>query len=470
MLFTIQVIIYTPFVFVFLYLALFRILKTPHHVCIVVLGDIGRSPRMLYHALSLADEGYKVWIVGYRGSVPPKRLTDNESIQFCYLKGTPAIIDYLPKMFQYVLKVVWQSAALSWTLLLMPKMGSYLIQNPPSIPTMAVTYVVAKIRSSMLMIDWHNYGYTILALALSPKHPLVRVAKKYEEICGRLSDVNICVTKAMKEDLDKYWGVKATTVYDRPPVMFRSVSLKEKHNLYQRIGKVYPLFSNSDDGCTAITKALPSGEVVYQPDRPAVLVSSTSWTEDEDFGILLEALKDYDTSPDVPDLICVITGKGPQKEYYSKQIDERSWEKVKFCLPWLSAEDYPTLLASADVGVCLHKSSSGLDLPMKVVDMFGCGLPVCAVEFDCIGELVKNDVNGLIFHDSAQLYSQIKDLLTNDAKLERYSNNLKSFQAIRWHDQWKELVLPIFDSQKKAPQGNRMFNPTRSGIPENLDD
>jgi beta-1,4-mannosyltransferase len=34
---------------------------------IVVLGDIGRSPRMQYHALSIAKHGGKVFLIGYQG-------------------------------------------------------------------------------------------------------------------------------------------------------------------------------------------------------------------------------------------------------------------------------------------------------------------------------------------------------------------------------------------------------------------
>lgn len=113
-------------------------------------------------------------------------------------------------------------------------------------------------------------------------------------------------------------------------------------------------------------------------------------------------------SSDYPPLVCVITGKGPLKNYYSQIIRTKRWQHVEVCTPWLEAEDYPKLLgkiealifivvyfingfvylASADLGVCLHTSSSGLDLPMKVVDMFGCGLPVCAVEYSWLVILI----------------------------------------------------------------------------------
>ena len=39
-------------------------------VAVVVLGDIGRSPRMQYHALALADAGAEVELVGVAGAEP----------------------------------------------------------------------------------------------------------------------------------------------------------------------------------------------------------------------------------------------------------------------------------------------------------------------------------------------------------------------------------------------------------------
>lgn len=40
------------------------------HIQILVVGDIGRSPRMQYHGLSVAKHGRYVDLVGYKG-LPP---------------------------------------------------------------------------------------------------------------------------------------------------------------------------------------------------------------------------------------------------------------------------------------------------------------------------------------------------------------------------------------------------------------
>lgn len=37
------------------------------NVAVVVLGDVGRSPRMQYHTLSLANAGHRVSLIGYEG-------------------------------------------------------------------------------------------------------------------------------------------------------------------------------------------------------------------------------------------------------------------------------------------------------------------------------------------------------------------------------------------------------------------
>ena len=47
---------------------------------------------------------------------------------------------------------------------------------------------------------------------------------------------------------------------------------------------------------------------------------------------------------------------------------------------------------------------------MKVVDMFGSGLPCFAINYKSISELVQDNVNGRIFNSSDDLSKLMKEL------------------------------------------------------------
>jgi beta-1,4-mannosyltransferase len=183
------------------------------------------------------------------------------------------------------------------------------------------------------------------------------------------------------------WQNRAIVLYDKPPAQFQQVNFGAKHEIIFKLKDSYGMLKDCEcDANTVISERDDlSGHLLEKKSRPALLISSTSWTEDENFELLLDALDLYEEkcskSKHLPDVICFITGKGPQKEFYSNQIQNKIWRHVTVILPWLEAEDYPRLLAACDLGICLHTSSSKLDLPMKIVDMFGCALPVCAINY-----------------------------------------------------------------------------------------
>lgn len=68
----------------------------------------------------------------------------------------------------------------------------------------------------------------------------------------------------------------------------------------------------------------------------------------------------------LPRVLFLVTGKGPQREAFRQRMRGMDLRRVAFRTLWLEAADYPLLLGSCDLGVCLHTSSSGVDLPMKV--------------------------------------------------------------------------------------------------------
>ena len=337
-------------------------------------GDIGRSPRMCNHSVSLANVGFDVTLMGYdQGSNLIESVRNSPKISVSPIRTYPQwMSNWMPRPVSLILKAIWQFVTLLFFAL--PHWRQVpdiiIVQNPPSIPTLIVSVVYASIhRRTKVVLDWHNYGYSILQMGLSPNHPLVLLAKYIESTFGPRVAAAFCVSKAMKRDLYNKWNIDATVLYDRPLDTFRPCSVEEKHKLLSKLADIYP----AQIDASSITESdSETGVVRLRPERPAILVSSTSWTKDEDFSILFEALDMYESrcgrqeGSTLPDLICVITGKGPEKEYYKNLIAERQWECVKVVMPWLEPQDYPLMLGSADLGVCLHVSSSGVDLPMKV--------------------------------------------------------------------------------------------------------
>lgn len=89
---------------------------------------------------------------------------------------------------------------------------------------------------------------------------------------------------------------------------------------------------------------------------------------------------------------------------------------------------------------------------MKVVDMFGAGLPVCAVRFPCIGELVRHGVNGLVFDrdQPEQLADQILECLAGEEggggerRLRQLRRGVEETRRDGWEENWRNVAAEFF--------------------------
>lgn len=254
-----------------------------------------------------------------------------------------------------------------------------------------------------------------------------------------MASAHLCVTDAMRTVLKTDFQLEAPILplHDRPASHFQPiVELKDRNNFLANLPETKDMHS-----------LLESGSL-------RVLVSSTSWTPDEDFSVLIDALLQYSeqavAKPHLPHILAIITGKGPQKEMYMKRIAALeaagSLQRVTIRTAWLTMADYARLLASASLGVSLHTSSSGVDLPMKVVDMFGAGLPVVGWNrFEAWPELVTEGVNGMGFGSATELLERLVELFGNDQKLETLRTGAQKESLRRWDDEWDPIAGSLFD-------------------------
>ncbi|KAL7423455.1 mannosyltransferase [Cryptotrichosporon argae] len=397
---------------------------------VLVLGDLGRSPRMMYHSESLAKAGWETFAIGYGDTTPIPALLETPLVHLLHLHNPPSLLLRLPWVLRAPIRILTQITSVLYLCLIKVPVRTevLLVQNPPSIPTLALAQLVAKISGSKLIIDWHNTGHSILALRVGAQSPLVSAATWFEKTYGRHAYAHLFVTDALRAHLSATWGLQGikAVLHDRPPAHFRRTEPLINHELFRRL--VPTLEPPLPAHLSAMSPAETPFTIVHshlatlRPTRPALIVSSTSWTTDEDFSLLLTALDAYQTvksqqdSAALPTLVVIITGRGALRPAFEAAVARReasgTWRDVVVRCTFVAARDYPLVLGCADVGVSLHQSSSGRDLPMKVVDMFGCGVPVLARKFACIAELVRDGVNGRVFDTGEQLGQQLVESLT----------------------------------------------------------
>jgi beta-1,4-mannosyltransferase len=337
---------------------------------------------MQYHALALAEAGAEVELVGYRGRPPDREVAAHPRIRLHLM--APPLRQRAPRGLYLAAAVADVGLQAGRLLRLLGgglgRLDAILVQNPPAFPTLLIAPLAARLGGARLVVDWHNFGFRMLALRLGARHPLVRVAEAAERRLGRRADAHLCVSEAMREVLVEAWGVTPTGVLrDRPAHRVAPPSNEERATLFARLGL-----------------AVAPGATVA--------VTSSSWSADEDFGLLVDAMAALDRDAAARPLAFVMTGDGPLRAHWEGRIAALGLRHVTTHTVWLEAEDYPRLLAAADVGISLHRSASGLDLPMKIADMFGAGLPVLALDYGpVLGELVRAGENGRLFRTAAEL-------------------------------------------------------------------
>lgn len=116
-----------------------------------------------------------------------------------------------------------------------------------------------------------------------------------------------------------------------------------------------------------------------------------------------------------PDAELQVAGDGPERAALERLADEAAPGRVQF-RGRLGKEDLLALLRSASVAVVPSRWHE--NMPMAVLEAFGCGLPVVATDLGGLPELVTPGVDGAIVapEDPAALAEALAELLADPAR------------------------------------------------------
>ena len=411
-------------------------------ILVLVQGELAQSPRMLNHARELVTAGAEVYLVGFAGVALPPEIATNPALSVHVIarlgsgrwQRLPRLL-FVPAAAS---RSLWLAIRIAWLLLWsLPRPDAILVQNPPAVPAAVLAAIAAKLRRAALIVDWHNLSAAMLALRVGEHHRLVRAMDRIERWLARQAWASLCVSEVMRARLQPSarHGV-CVVLHDRPIRHPSPVTDLERNAILDRAWQTLRVRIESSE----------------QP-APIVLMSPTSWSLDEDMTMLLDALatlarSDAERHTNVRPLVLVATGLGSGRAAFEARAKGVGRPALQIVAGWLPDDLYRDLLRAAHLGISMHRSASGLDLPMKIVDMIEAGLPVLAYDYaPCLSELLPREHAAGLFRTRAELAAQLARLLRHDPELTGLSRVRAAMAELafpRWSEEWRRVALPIF--------------------------
>ena len=416
-------------------------------ILVLVQGELAQSARMLNHARELAAAGAEVHLVGFAAIALPLEFAQSRSFSVHAISRVGAARwPRLPRplfISAATLRSLWLTLRIGWILLWsVPRPHSILVQNPPALPAALLAVVAARVRRARLIVDWHNLTASMLALRIGPDHLLVRVLERFEHWLARQAEASFCVSEALRERVQPSAGNRACLVlHDRPRRRPTPVSDAERANILRRVSEALGVDLGLDDN-----------------PAPVVLVSSTSWSQDEDMTMLLDALAALvdpksERPSMVPPLALIVTGLGPGRAEFEARAHRLDGPGLRIATGWLPDDLYRDLLRAAHLGLSMHRSASGLDLPMKIVDMIEASLPVMAYDYaPCLGELLSRERAAGFFTTPTELAGRLGALLQDYPALTHLAGiraAMPDLASPGWAEQWRRVAQPIFADRER---------------------
>lgn len=348
---------------------------------------------MLRHAEAALEHRFRVEIVGFRGAPLPEAVRDatiSTMPGFGGVRGRGAAALPLGLIRQVLLAV-----ALVWRLMRVRRADAILAQTPPLFPALPILLVYARMTGARLVVDWHNSTAAMAAQRLGSGFVATWI-ERVERRIARRTRHHLAVSATMAAWL----RVDAAVLRDVAPARFHVPS----------------------------RRSLEAAPLVAAP---------SSFSIDDAFDILAEALRICDSRLHSSERLAIaLTGYGERREDVLESLERLQLQHITVSSPWLDEADYIALLASADAGLSLHHSSSGLDIPIKIAEMLACGARVLAFDYGGALREVGAPLTG--FRSAEELAHALLSLV-RDA---RGSGDVAP-RGSTWNEEWAPVVLPL---------------------------